>query len=58
MQPDGGIATAKAIPGARLVMYPDMGHDLPQPRIEEIIDEIVENTRRAGPDGGVRARVA
>jgi pimeloyl-ACP methyl ester carboxylesterase len=58
VQPDGGIATAKAIPGARLVMYPDMGHDLPKPRSEEIIDEIVENTRRAGPDGGVRARVA
>ena len=58
VQPDGGIATACAIPGARLVMYPDMGHDLPRPRIEEIIDEIVENTRRAGPDGGVRAQVA
>jgi pimeloyl-ACP methyl ester carboxylesterase len=58
VQPDGGIATANAIPGARLVMYPDMGHDLPRPRSDEIIDEIVENTRRAGPDGGVRSRVA
>jgi pimeloyl-ACP methyl ester carboxylesterase len=56
--PSGGIATAMAVPGSRLVMYPDMGHDLPRPRWDEIIDEIVENTRRAGPDGGVRARVA
>jgi pimeloyl-ACP methyl ester carboxylesterase len=56
--PSGGIATAMAIPGSRLVMYPDMGHDLPRPRWEDIIGEIVENTRRAGPDGGVRARVA
>ena len=56
--PSGGIATAMAIPGSRLVMYPDMGHDLPRPRWDEVIGEIVENTRRAGPDGGVRARVA
>ncbi|MDQ3470347.1 MAG: alpha/beta fold hydrolase [Actinomycetota bacterium] len=47
--PSGGIATARAIPGARLVMYPDMGHDLPLPRWDELIDEIVENTRRAEP---------
>jgi pimeloyl-ACP methyl ester carboxylesterase len=56
--PSGGIATAMAIPGSRLVMYPDMGHDLPRPRWDEIVGEIVENTRRAGPGGGVRARVA
>ena len=34
--PSGGIATAKAIPGARLVMYPDMAHDLPRSRWDEI----------------------
>ena len=45
--PSGGIATAKAIPGARLVMYPDMGHDLPRPRWDEIVDEIVRTARRA-----------
>jgi pimeloyl-ACP methyl ester carboxylesterase len=45
--PSGGMATAKAVPGARLVMYPDMGHDLPRPRWEEIVDEIVRNTGRA-----------
>ena len=49
--PSGGMATARAIPGAKLVMYPDMGHDMPKPRSEDIIDEIVANARRAGPAG-------
>ncbi len=47
VKPSGGIATAKAVPGSRLVMYPDMGHDLPRPRWAEIIDEITRNARRA-----------
>ena len=57
--PSGGIATAEAIPGAKLVMYPDMGHDLPTPRWDDLIDEIAENARKAGPDGtaGDRAPV-
>lgn len=45
--PSGGIATAEAIPGAKLVMYPDMGHDLPRPRWDDIIEEIADNARRA-----------
>jgi len=45
--PSGGITTAKAIPGAKLVMYPDMGHDLPRPRWDDIIEEIADNARRA-----------
>ena len=45
--PSGGMTTAEAIPGAKLVMYPDMGHDLPVPRWEDIIDEITDNARRA-----------
>jgi pimeloyl-ACP methyl ester carboxylesterase len=59
VSPSGGIATARAIPGAKLVMYPDMGHDLPRPRWGDIIEEITDNARRAGPDGsaGVRASV-
>ena len=47
VKPSGGIATAKAIPGARLLAYPDMGHDLPRPRWEEICEEIARNARRA-----------
>jgi pimeloyl-ACP methyl ester carboxylesterase len=45
--PSGGRATAKAIPGARLVLIDGMGHDLPRPLWPQIIDAIVENTKRA-----------
>ena len=46
--PSGGIATAKAIPGSRLLMFPDMGHDLPRRRWGEIIEAIVQNAERGG----------
>ncbi len=44
----GGEATARAIPGARLVVVPGMGHDLPEGVWGLVIDAIVENARRAG----------
>ncbi len=47
VRPSGGMATACAVPGARLIMYPDMGHDVPEVRIPEITDAIVANCRRA-----------
>ena len=47
VQPSGGYATTKAILGARLLAFPDMGHNLPQARIPEILDEIKRNTLRA-----------
>jgi pimeloyl-ACP methyl ester carboxylesterase len=47
VMPSGGVATAKAIPGSRLLMFPDMAHDLPRPRWEEIAAAIVANARRA-----------
>lgn len=47
VMPSGGIATAKAIPGARLLMFPDMGHNLPNHRWPEVFDAIVANTKRA-----------
>jgi pimeloyl-ACP methyl ester carboxylesterase len=42
----GGRATADAIPGARLVIFPGMGHDLPRALWPEVIDAIVETTMR------------
>ncbi len=44
--PSGGIATTKAVPGARLLMFPDMGHDLPASRIDEIARAVRENADR------------
>ena len=38
--PIGGEATAAAIPNAKLVIYDDMGHNLPRPRWADIADEI------------------
>ena len=47
VDPSGGRATARAIPGARLLMIEGMGHDLPRGAWPQLIDAIVENTRRA-----------
>jgi pimeloyl-ACP methyl ester carboxylesterase len=44
----GGIATAKAITGSRLVLFNDMAHDLPRTRLAEIADEIASIAVRAG----------
>jgi pimeloyl-ACP methyl ester carboxylesterase len=40
----GGQATAAAIPGARLLTFPGMGHDLPKPLWPEIVDAITKLT--------------
>lgn len=42
----GGRATAAAIPGAELVVIPDMAHDLPRPVWPVVIAAITKNTRR------------
>ena len=41
--PSGGRATAEAIPGARLLMIPGMGHDLPEGAWHLIADAIAAN---------------
>ncbi|MDH3755450.1 MAG: alpha/beta hydrolase [Acidimicrobiia bacterium] len=46
VKPSGGIATARAVPHSRLLMFPDMGHDLPQPRWSQMIDAIEDNAPR------------
>jgi pimeloyl-ACP methyl ester carboxylesterase len=43
----GGEATAAAVPGAKLVKIPGMGHDLPPALWPRFIEEIVENAERA-----------
>ena len=47
IRPSGGRATAKAIPGARLMMIEGMGHDLPRGVWPQIIDAIAEHARAA-----------
>jgi pimeloyl-ACP methyl ester carboxylesterase len=53
--PSGGKATARAIPGARLMTVEGMGHDLPRAVWPRLVDAIVENAARAGE--GAPARV-
>jgi pimeloyl-ACP methyl ester carboxylesterase len=48
VRPSGGRATARAIPGAKLLKIKGMGHDLPRAAWTEIIDAIAENAARAG----------
>jgi pimeloyl-ACP methyl ester carboxylesterase len=55
IRPSGGRATAKAIPGARLVIIEGMGHDLPRPAWPRIVDEIAATAARAPASGAVEA---
>jgi pimeloyl-ACP methyl ester carboxylesterase len=43
----GGESTARAVPGATLIVVPGMGHDLPLAMWTKIIDAIVETASRA-----------
>jgi pimeloyl-ACP methyl ester carboxylesterase len=45
--PSGGRATARAIPGSKLMMIDGMGHDLPRVAWRKIIDAIAENMARS-----------
>jgi pimeloyl-ACP methyl ester carboxylesterase len=45
----GGRATADAIPGARLMVMPGMGHDLPRELWPEIIAAISDTAARSSP---------
>jgi pimeloyl-ACP methyl ester carboxylesterase len=47
VNPSGGRATAKAIPGARLKMIDGMGHDLPRELWPTFVEEIAANAARA-----------
>ena len=47
VSPSGGRATARAIPGAKLLMIPGMGHDLPRAAWPAILDAIAEQALHA-----------
>jgi pimeloyl-ACP methyl ester carboxylesterase len=51
VKPSGGIATARAIPGSRLLMVPEMGHDMPRARWPEMVTAITQNAARAAQSG-------
>jgi pimeloyl-ACP methyl ester carboxylesterase len=46
--PSGGRATARAIPGAQLMLVAGMGHDLPRPLWPRLLDAIGEQIVRVG----------
>jgi pimeloyl-ACP methyl ester carboxylesterase len=52
VSPSGGRATARAIPGAELLMIPGMGHDLPRAAWPTLIDAIAGHTLSAEARGG------
>jgi pimeloyl-ACP methyl ester carboxylesterase len=54
----GGRATAAAIPDARLIAVPGMGHDLPREVWPQLVDAVVETAARAAPAAPVAARNA
>lgn len=45
--PSGGRRTAELVPGARLVIYDEMGHDLPVALVDRIVDEIAAHVAAA-----------
>jgi pimeloyl-ACP methyl ester carboxylesterase len=54
---DGGQATARAVPGAELVVIEDMGHELPPGAWPQVVPRLVANARRGAPGatrGGAR----
>ena len=58
VRPSGGRATARAIPGALLMLVEGMGHDLPRGAWPQIVEAIHANATRAGRPAGVTAAPA
>jgi FAD/FMN-containing dehydrogenase/pimeloyl-ACP methyl ester carboxylesterase len=48
-----GIALADAVPGARLMVLPDVGHAIPFELWPDVIDALVEHTARCNPNAVV-----
>ena len=51
VSPSGGKATARAIPGARLMIVEGMGHDLPEAAWPQLIAAIADHARAADRAG-------
>lgn len=51
----GGHATARAVAGARLVVVPGMGHDLPVALLGEVLDPVVAHLSGSTTGGGRHA---
>jgi pimeloyl-ACP methyl ester carboxylesterase len=49
----GGVATARAIPGAKLIAIEGMGHDIPREVWPEIVEAVVETAGRAAAPAAV-----
>ena len=49
VKPSGAKATVRAIPNARLLEIPGMGHDLPRAAWQPMLDAIVANAAKADP---------
>jgi pimeloyl-ACP methyl ester carboxylesterase len=53
MRPSGGRSIATTIPRARLVLFPGMGHELPEPLWDQIVGELCvtfAESRSSAPD--------
>ena len=50
----GGEDTAANIAGARLLVIPGMGHDLPTSLLARLVDEIANHCREAGAKATAR----
>jgi pimeloyl-ACP methyl ester carboxylesterase len=48
IQPDGGERTAELVPGARLMLVEDMGHDRPEPLWPLLVEAILLHTAGRG----------
>jgi pimeloyl-ACP methyl ester carboxylesterase len=51
----GGVATARAIPDAKLVAIPGMGHDLPREIWPKLLETVERNADRAAAGSAARA---
>jgi len=54
MRPTGGRSIARAIPGARLVLFDGMGHDLPEPLFDDIVGELATTFAQFGAERAKR----